>query len=204
MLRLYMLRYGPSLNHGHLDDLNINYFARGYELTYDLGYGSTAATQTQTSWAKQTASHNLVVVDERSQKEGGATGGSMQIFVDTPSVRVIEASSELSYSKRGVSIYRRTSALIGSGADAFLVDFFRVRGGRQHDWIFHAPGSDLKLTGLTPGAEEPGSLAGADISWSDQQLNDGDIQGHPNTPYWVAPPGNGYGFLIRPMPGSAR
>ena len=197
-----LLRYGPALNHGHLDDLNINYFARGYELTYDLGYGSTAASQTQTNWSKQTASHNLVVVDEKSQREGGTTGGSLQLFADTPAVRAIEASSELSYSKQGVSVYRRVAALIGSGAETFLVDFFRVRGGSQHDWIFHAPSSAMQLAGLNAGAELAGSLAGVDISWSDKQLNDGDIQGHPNAPSWIAPPGNGYGFLIRPSRGA--
>ena len=31
------LRYGPSLNHGHCDELNINYIARGYDVTYDHG-----------------------------------------------------------------------------------------------------------------------------------------------------------------------
>ena len=197
-----LLRYGPSLNHGHLDDLNINYFARGYELTYDLGYGSTAASQTQTSWSKMTASHNLVVVDEKSQREGGTTGGSLRLFADTPAVQAIEASSDLSYSSQDVSVYRRTAALIGSGQGAFLVDFFRVRGGSQHDWIFHAPGSVMQLTGLTVGTEQAGSLAGTDISWSDKQLTEGDIQGHPNTPSWIAPPGNGYGFLIRPSRGA--
>ena len=29
-----MLRYGPSLTHGHLDDLNVNYYSNGYDLTF--------------------------------------------------------------------------------------------------------------------------------------------------------------------------
>ena len=57
------LRYRPPLNHGHYDDLNINYIARSYEVTYDLGYGRSAAMQTQSGRARQTASHNLAVVD---------------------------------------------------------------------------------------------------------------------------------------------
>ena len=50
-----LLRFGPSLNHGHRDDLNLNFFARGYELTYDLGYG-LGSTHTQVGWSRQTAS----------------------------------------------------------------------------------------------------------------------------------------------------
>ena len=194
-----MMRFGPSLNHGHFDDLNINYIARGYELTYDLGYGHTAATQTQFGWAKQTASHNLVIVDERPQMEGGLTGGSLHLFASSPFVQVMEASSEASYSKQNVKEYRRTIALIGSGDDAYLLDIFRVKGGKQHDWTFHAPTQNAVFKGIAFGAEEPGSLAGPLISWSDKQLADGDLMGHPNAPSWQATPGNGYGFLARPQ-----
>lgn len=195
------LRFGPSLNHGHRDNLNFNYFARGYELTYDLGYSSTAATQTQSSWAKQTASHNLVVVNEQTQPASDPSGGSLTMFADTPVVQLVEATSELSYRSAGVAVYRRTAALVGSGEDTYLVDLFRVRGGHQHDWIFHARSEDIRLTGVKLGSPAPGSLAGPDIDWSGQQLSDGDIAGHANVPYWIAPPGNGYGFLGRPARG---
>ena len=71
-----LLRYGPSLNHGHYDDLNLNYYALGHELTYDLGYG-LGSTHTQVGWSKQTTSHNLVVVDETRQMAGA--GGRMNV-----------------------------------------------------------------------------------------------------------------------------
>ncbi len=192
-----LLRFGPSLNHGHRDDLNLSYFARGYELTYDLGYG-LGSTHTQVGWARQTASHNLVVVDERSQGEGTAgSGGSLHLLADLPGVKLIEASSESSYAAQAVSLYRRTLVLIGSPADGYALDLFRVKGGHQHDYLFHAMGEDAELAGVSLGAEEPGSLAGAGICWGGQQLNDGDVAGHPNRPYWNPPPGNGYGFLIQ-------
>lgn len=197
-----LLRYGPSLVHGHYDDLNVNYVARGYELTYDLGYGHSAATRTQAGWARQTASHNVVVVDEHSQLEAGPTGGSLHLFADTPLLKLAEASSETSYAARNVSVYRRTVALIGSGEDAYWLDIFRVRGGRRHDWIFHALGGRAELRGVKLGAVEPGSLAGPDIDWSARQLPDGDIAGHANQPSWIAPPGNGYGFLHKARRGT--
>ncbi len=198
-----LLRYGPSLNHGHYDDLNINYVARGYELTYDLGYGRTAATQTQSGWARQTASHSLVVVDESSQLESGETGGSLHLFAETPMVRAAEASADSSYIKQGVSVYRRLVALIGAGPDAYLLDIFRVRGGRQHDYVFHMLADRVKVAGAELGPREPGSLAGPDIDWSASQISDGDMRGHPNAWYWVPPPPNGYGFLAGPQRGRA-
>ncbi len=198
-----LLRYGPSLNHGHYDDLNINYVARGYELTYDLGYGRTAATQTQSGWSRQTASHNLVVVDESSQLESGETGGSLHLFAVTPLVRVAEASADSSYIKQGVSVYRRLVALIGEGPDAYFLDIFRVRGGRQHDYVFHALADNIKVAGAEFGRPERGSLAGPDADWSAAQISDGDMRGHPNKWYWIPPPPNGYGFLAGPQRGKA-
>ena len=82
-----------------------------------MGYGRSAATQTQYNWARQTASHNVVVVNEASQLETGETGGSLELFAESPLVRVVEASSNRCYAKQGVSVYRRLAALVG-GDDA--------------------------------------------------------------------------------------
>ena len=193
-----LLRFGPSLNHGHFDDLGYNLFGLGYELTYDLGY-EYANTHTQVGWAKQTASHNLVVVDETSQQ--GLTGGSLHLFADFPGVKVVEASSENSYAGKGVTIYRRTMALVGDGPGAYLVDLFRVRGGSRHDYFVHFRGELGNVGGITLGRAERGSLAGPDIAWGSQQINDGDMEGYPNKFYWNPPPGNGYGFLVHPCRG---
>ena len=198
-----LLRFGPSLNHGHRDDLNLNYFARGYELTYDIGY-ALGSTHTQVGWAHETASHNLVVVNERLQGEGeGGSGGSLHLFADLPGLKLIEASSESSYASQGVTLYRRTLALIGNPSGSYALDLFRVKGGSQHDYLFHALADEAAVTGVALGAEEPGSLAGTNICWGGQQLNDGDMAGYPNRPYWNPPPGNGYGFLIKPRRGQA-
>jgi hypothetical protein len=193
-----LLRFGPSLNHGHFDDLGYNLFAQGYELTYDLGY-DLASTHTQVGWSKQTASHNLVVVDETSQQ--GLTGGSLDLFAAFPDVKIIEASSEISYAPKGVSLYRRTMALVGEGPGAYLIDLFRVRGGSRHDYFVHFGGKLHDVSGVTLGRPGRGSLAGPDIAWGSKQLNDGDIEGYPNKPYWNPPPGNGYGFLVHPRRG---
>jgi hypothetical protein len=193
-----LMRYGPVLNHGHYDDLNINFFSHGYETTYDLGYG-LGSTHTQVGWAKQTAAHNLVVVDESSQN-AVKTGGSLHLFADGgPDFQIMEASADHCYREKGVTQYRRTVALV----DGVLVDIFRVRGGKQHDYLFHSMGAKKEFSGVTLSEEAKGSLAGAEFEWGNLQLNDGDMEGHPNHPYWNPPPGNGYGFLTHVRRGNA-
>jgi len=186
-----ILRFGPSLVHGHLDDLNVNYFAGGYEVSYDLGY-ALGSTHTQVGWAKQTISHNTVVVDETSHG-GGTFGGSLHHFADLPGLVLAEASSTV-YEHAGVKVYRRLIAL----TDRYALDVFRVRGGRRHDLPFHSLSTEVAFDGLQFGEPQPGSLAGKDYAWGERQLNDGDMKGYPNKPYWNPPPGNGYGFLVKP------
>jgi hypothetical protein len=195
-----LFRYGQSLNHGHLDDLNINYYALGRELTYDLGY-AFGSTHTQVGWAHTTASHNLVVVNEKPQAGSprAASGGSLLLLANTPLAQAVEAESANSYGHEGVTEYRRLVAIVGQGPTRYLLDVFRVRGGHQHDYLFHAPSTDAAISGVTLGPVEPGSLAGRNIEWGKLQLNDGDMQGHPGQPYWNPPPGNGYGFLVEPQ-----
>ena len=194
--RAALVRYGPSVCHGHMDDLNINLYALGRELTYDFGY-SLGSAHVQTGWAKQTASHNLVVVNEKSQITG-QTGGSVQLFAGSNGIQISEVSSEASYKSEGVSIYRRTLAILDTGRDSsYMVDIFRVSGGDKHDLMWHAYGEKLETTGVELGdVQKIGSLAGPEYDWGTKVGPDGDITGQADKgPYWVAPPQNGYGFL---------
>ncbi|MBA2669973.1 MAG: heparinase II/III family protein, partial [Gemmatimonadetes bacterium] len=186
-----ILRFGPSLVHGHFDDLNINYYARDWELTYDLGY-KLGSTHTQQGFAKQTVSHNTVVVDEKSHG-GGMFGGSLLHFTSAPGLALAEGSSMV-YAHTGVSDYRRLFAL----APEYALDLFRVRGGKQHDLPLHSMSEEVDFEHVTFGPPQDGSLAGPDYRWGNLQLDDGDMEGHPNRPYWNPPPGNGYGFLMAP------
>lgn len=193
--RAALVRYGPSVCHGHRDDLNINFFALGWELTYDIGY-DLGSSHVQTGWARQTASHNLVVVNETSQGGTGATGGSAHFFATGSDISVAEVSAEPAYESEKVDVYRRTCALIDSGSDSsYLVDIFRVSGGHTHDLLWHGLG-EMSVTGAKLGdVQSVGSLAGPEYDWGRQIGPDGDILGYPGKPYWVAPPQNGYGFL---------
>ena len=150
-----LLRYGPSLNHGDPDDLGLTYYANGYQLSYDLGYG-LGSTHAHVGWASSTVSHGLVTVNETNQLAAGGSGGSLHWFADLPHVQAVSASSGLSYASEGVSEYRRTVALVDG---AYLVDVFQVEGGAQHDYGFGSIGTDLEPFGLPALHQQPGSLA---------------------------------------------
>lgn len=196
--RALTLRAGPTLNHGHLDELNLSLYARGYDLTYDLGYG-LGSTHTQVGWSKQTASHNTVLVDETSQLQAERAGGTVEHFADLPGLKLVQVDDPAAYAAQGVRRYQRTVAMVDAGPDGgYVLDLFRVEGGRRHDYVFHGQGTRFTTEGLTLGDARPGSLAGADVDWGAHLGVDGDVIGIANKPYWNPPPGNGFGFLLGP------
>lgn len=194
--RAALLRYGPSMNHGHLDDLNVNLFGLGRELTYDLGYALGSA-HVQVGWAKTTASHNLVVVNEKEQMAAPRGGGSAYYYVDQKPVRATEASSEASYASEGVKTYRRTMVMVDVPGGSYLVDIFRVAGGNRHDLMWHFIGKLDGVTGAEMGpVQAKGSLAGPEYDWGQRVGPSGYLDGCADKgDYWNPPPGNGYGFL---------
>ncbi|MEO6876445.1 MAG: hypothetical protein ABI222_16630 [Opitutaceae bacterium] len=185
-----LLRYGPTLNHGNPDELGLLYYANGYELSYDIGYG-LGSTHAHVGWAASTVSHALVTVDEANQSYARGSGGSLLAFASLPSVQFASADSPLSYGTHAIRQYRRAIALVGAG---YLVDCFHVEGGHQHDYGFGSLGTYLTPFGVQEFHATHGSLA-AGYAWGESIGADGDIIGHPNQPFWNPPPGNGYGFF---------
>jgi hypothetical protein len=196
--RAATLRFGPTLNHGHFDEMNLNVYAFGMDLTYDLGY-ALASTHTQVGWAKTTASHNTVLVDETPQLKAGRAGGTLKEFVRAPGVTIVRADDPACYASQKVSRYERTVAMIDiSPKLSYLVDVFHVAGGQKRDYVFHARATNVKGEGLAFGEPAKGSLAGEEIHWADRLGSDGDVVGVTNKPYWNPPPGNGLGFMLHP------
>ena len=79
-------------------------------------------------------------------------------------------------------IYRRTVVTVDNGAGEdvnYAVDFFRVLGGKEHVYSFHAAtGIDPVTSGLEMKAQPMGTYAGADIPFGDY-----DISGTGNATY---------------------
>jgi hypothetical protein len=88
-----------------------------------------------------------VVLDEKDQVTRDR-GGEVLFFKTSEHVKAMEASSR-AYSQ--ARLYRRTAAVIDHGGGRnYVVDFFRVEGGKRQDYVYHAAASacdglDLQL-----------------------------------------------------------
>ncbi len=128
--------------HHHRDHLNLYYWKNGRELLTDLGY--LWDMEDVSSNVRRTLAHHLVLVDGNEQKDHGRRG-IFHLFSTGSPVKVMEASSNV---YDNTSVYRRTVAVVGSGPSEYVVDIFRVRGGKTHDWILHGPNRSLSLSGI--------------------------------------------------------
>jgi hypothetical protein len=147
--------------HGHKDRLNIEYIAHDRIYMMEMGYPAHWGDKAS-EWTMGTASHYVVLVDE--QGHHGKPAGELHALADSPMVKLMDASAERVYP--GIaSLYRRAVAMIDIGArDSYLVDIFRVRGGRQHDYDFHGlPDGALSLDGVQLDAPHPGTVAGDNV-----------------------------------------
>ncbi len=140
---LVMLNASDYGGHHHLDSLNLYYWKDGHELLSDLGYLWDHPDKRHTY---RTAAHNLVTIDGQDQERKGR-GGSFHLFAATPRLKVAEASSA-AYGPD--STYRRTCVLVDHGeSGSYLVDIFRVAGGTKREYVFHGPGNDFEVRGLS-------------------------------------------------------
>ncbi len=153
---LLTLHASPPGGHRHVDSLSVYYAAGGRTILGDHGYlGDTPMN----AWFRDTASHNLVAVDDQQQRMAGRVP-AFEMMATTPRVSVIEASSDV-YDQ--CSEYRRRIALIkGPASETFAVDVFRVTGGKQHAFrVFSelaasdAEGAALEFVGVDLPPEEP-------------------------------------------------
>lgn len=149
--------------HSHADRLNINFFARNREFIPEMGYPEYMdhIAPATGGWTTHTICHATVEVDR--QRQLFAAIGDLHGFAETDGLRYADASCEDAYAHRGVDMYRRTLSLLDTPGGSYAVDAFRVRGGSQHDYLFHGPMTDVALDGVTLSAPRDGTLAGPDV-----------------------------------------
>lgn len=155
--------------HRQQDVLSLSTYAYGEELASDRGYFSGSGQRlpdgrSGQSWTRSTLSHNLVVVDEEDQNSR-ACGSNLELFGVAPGIEVVQASGVNVYPQ--CEEYRRTSALVQApGGQSYIVDLFRVRGGRIHQYSFHCNGSPVRIQPAQP-ALQPVDISEAWDRWMD-------------------------------------
>lgn len=126
-----LLKYSGFGNHAHFDLLNLGIWAYGDEIISDLGYTRF------NDYRKDSAAHNLVVVDYKIQLPGGR--GDLQIWSDLHPLavkfqRAGQNPAEPVYQE--ASEYLRTLiSLPFAPGQAAVADFFSVKGGKSHDYM---------------------------------------------------------------------
>jgi len=175
----FHLHFSGAYGHHHADNLNIALFAHGEELLSDLGYSHSK----HRSWTASTLAHNTVLINEQEQYTRGDHGpsdGRLRAWETShPIVQWVEAGAESAYP--GVaSLYQRAAFLISAGNEkSYVVDLFRVEGGRQHDWALHGSADrDVVASVNRPLTPLPGGLLnGIDVRLPQNERDPGDAAG---------------------------
>lgn len=169
--------------HTHRDTLNLGMYGYGIDLAPDLGYPEyTGAWPKKLYWTTNTVSHNTVVVDgephhpQRVSVPHHFEGGGRVALFDASAPRVYP----------GTETYRRTTVLVRiDDRDSYVFDVFRVTGGDDHVFSFHAAEGTVTTTGLELDPQGDGTYAGEAVRFPDRDEE---------TAYDVNV-GNGYNYL---------
>jgi len=183
------LHFGDHAGHAHADELTLGLFAHGREMLGEIGYSHTKLRP----WAMSALAHNTVIVDrfnqavtrgwlplswarlDRFEKDGPAPGEAVfgrLLAYDTEDagVQVVEAEAVRASQAfvPGLKEYRRLVALVGlSPSDAYVVDVFRVGGGREHLWAAHGSvDREQKIVASLPLQPQDGTLLGPGTAYA--------------------------------------
>ena len=131
--------------------MNLGLFAEGLDLMPDFGYppvpyGGWGSAKAR--WYTMSCTHNTAIVDG---KDHSVADGVTTLWVDSDcnskgEFRAVRASGK---GLIGGVQFERTVALIDiSDGDVYVIDLFRVVGGRQHDKFFHGHFGQTTTQGL--------------------------------------------------------
>lgn len=131
---LLNVNWSGNYGHSHFDNGSIIFYAKGQELLPDIGYTHSKYR----GWSSHTASHNTVVIDQKSQDHGTrekpATGRLLYYDDKNPHVKLIDVDASPAYSM--ADLYRRKLIMVHADAGYdYVVDIFDVKGGDVHDYF---------------------------------------------------------------------
>lgn len=156
------VQFGRTTRHSHLDHLNFDLLTFGSWLLPDHGYPEFATRwPSRDEWTINTLSHNDVVVDQKPQKV--LWTGYTKLFKSLPGLQVVTLDGPHAYPQ--TTKYQRTVLLVDApGTDHYVVDLFRVEGGKDHLFSVHGPPCDPAISGLKLTPQATGTYAGPNIA----------------------------------------
>ncbi|MDD5727795.1 MAG: heparinase II/III family protein [Victivallales bacterium] len=191
-----VLNYGTIDNsHSHHSVLNFIYYDFFKELVTDLGY--LGATHSNESWLKSPLAHNNVIVNGSGPAPDAC--GQLETFSCGGKVKAIIASANNSY--EATKLYRRQVMFVDKApGKRYLIDFFAVDGGKDHQYTFHADGENFIPPQLDWKPQDPKQLGTpqAGYKWlrDCKSASSADIL----SCTWVSDPKSGIGTKIWMLP----
>ncbi len=157
-----------ATSHRHYDTLQLGIDAFGMNLSPDLGYPSDTGAQggkIRDHWVSGTVSHNTVVVNDKRQRRTTESGNVLH-FDDSGEVKVVDVDAPEAYNT-DVDTYRRTVVSVDvDDTVSYALDFFRIIGGDEHVYSFHAQSREAK-TDLDMQMQSAGTYAGMNVPYGD-------------------------------------
>ena len=157
--------YGRNTGHGHKDTLNMELYAFGLNLSPDHGYPEfTGADPMRLEWTSNTSSHNTIMVDE--EKQADEYTGITKHLEESDSISFIDVEASEVYPQ--TDLYRRSVATVKvDDTNSYTLEIFRVKGGRDHHYIFHGPEGTITTEGLNLVPQTTGTYAGTDVDYAE-------------------------------------
>ncbi|MBP3633553.1 MAG: Ig-like domain-containing protein [Oscillospiraceae bacterium] len=175
--------------HGAHEALTIGIEAFGIISSPTLGYPKVVNAQDpeRMQWMRNTVSHNTVVVDDKCQHAISKNSFPLH-FEDVGEVKIADASAPNAYDE--ADIYRRTLVSVQAQENVYYaVDFFRVLGGSEHVYSFHAASTiEPETEGLSFVHQAMGTYAGPEVAFGNWYSNPYSTDAAANT-------GSGYSWL---------
>lgn len=156
--RALWLAYDSGGRHSHANGMNLGLFAKGLDLLPDFGYPPVQYGGWQSPkamWYRNTASHNTVMVDRQNHPPAAGKTTLWSIGQTVQALRV--SGPELIDGQQ----FERTLLLVDISPENFyVVDLFRVIGGKEHFKFLHSYFGEITPQGLTLAPTESPGIEG--------------------------------------------
>jgi len=165
--RSLWMMYGRARGHTHEDMLHMGLDAYQSEILGHMGYPRNW-NYWYRHWMTQIQARQIPIVNMTA---------TAQLFADAGPVHIAEAlaqgfsdkvSSGEGYQISEDNWQRRMLAIVDVSDDQFYcLDLYRMSGGDEHWWTFHAQEGEFATEGLQLTKQDGGTLAGPDVPYGD-------------------------------------
>lgn len=165
--RALWMMYGRAKGHVHDDLFHLGLDAFQSEILGHLGYPRNWGAW-EGNWMTQNQARQIPFVQMSATAQFIADAGPVQVAEAYAQAFSDQVASGKGYVVDAGNWQRRQLALIDVGPDQFYcLDFYRILGGKEHWWTFHAQEGEFATQGLTLRRQETGTLAGPEVPYGD-------------------------------------